>query len=155
MKALPGLSVSICQQYTYRESLDQLGDALCTLGSIAAETNDIKATLRHNEGFLATCLRMAKDAGAEDERLGVAYNQMSVAWTANKDYGKAMTSLHNAITVYKNLTNYTPLMTTFPLVNLGLAYWLQGDLDKASEVLERGLNDRETILGAMDKTSFR
>lgn len=71
------------------------------------------------------------------------------------EYVKAGEAFSTAATLYEQLPGYNKGMRSIPLANLGLAYWLQALLDKASEVLELGLRDREALYGIMDTQSFR
>lgn len=43
---------------------------------------------------------------------------------------------------------------SFPLVNLGLAYWFTNQLEEASKTLLEGLRHREDAYGVDDKESF-
>ncbi|KAI9733663.1 MAG: hypothetical protein M1834_003265 [Cirrosporium novae-zelandiae] len=137
----------------------RIGDILCDihygLGAVANESNDAESCLRHNKELLAKRMDAAKEAGLVDIRLAIAHNQIGTGWMMAKEYQKASEAFKNAIEVYQSLPDFSKGMLSVPLANLGLAYWLQGDLDKASITLERGLRDREELLGVMDKESFR
>jgi len=135
--------------------LDLESDILYTLGAVANETNDPDACIAHTKRFLDIRLKIAEQTCQVDERLARAHNQMGIAWILAQEYDKAEEVLKASSEKYEVLPNYTKDMKSLPLVNLGLAYWLQGKLEEASDVLELGLSDREELYGVMDNHSFR
>jgi hypothetical protein len=71
------------------------------------------------------------------------------------EYQKAVDAFKTSAREYEKIPDYTKDKRSLSLVNLGLAHWLQGDLDQANAVLELGLKDREELYGYMDSHSFR
>lgn len=59
-----------------------------------------------------------------------------------------------AIEIMRSLENLPRTMLSFPLVNLGLAYWLMGRVEESLSVLLEGLSDREAAFGVNDRESF-
>jgi tetratricopeptide (TPR) repeat protein len=93
--------------------------------------------------------------GRRDIRLGMAYNQMGVAYMMNRDYGSAVGVLEKAFEVYKDLENSTPIMATLPAANMGLACWFLERYDEAYNVLIDILREREKVFGINDNESFK
>lgn len=149
------LALKICRTHKEADVVDLESDIRYSLGAVANETNDGSACLEHNKVFLNLRLEVLSKTGAVDERLPRAYNQLGTGWMMAAEYVNAEESFSNAATLYEQLPGYNKGMRSIPLANLGLAYWLQGRLDKASEVLELGLRDREELYGIMDTQSFR
>lgn len=125
------------------------------LGAVATETNDPKSCLEHGKAHLAIRKEVSRRNNEEDIRLAIAYNEIGIGWIMAKDYHKAIEAWQNAIEVYKGLKDDTVYTRALPLANIGLAHWLHGDLDQASEVLEQGLSEREDMFGPDDAESFR
>ena len=134
---------------------DLLSDLHDGLGAVATETNDPRACLEHGKALVAIREEVTREAGVEDIRLDIAYNEIGIGWIMNKEYQKAIEAWENAIRVYERLPGNTGYTRGLPLVNIGLAYWLLGDLDQASNVLEQGLSEREEMFGPDDAESFR
>jgi tetratricopeptide (TPR) repeat protein len=93
--------------------------------------------------------------GRRDIRLGMAYNQMSVAYMMNRDYETAVGALEKAFEVHKDLENSTPIMVTLPAANMGLARWFLKRYDDAYQVLIDILGEREKVFGINDNESFK
>jgi hypothetical protein len=93
--------------------------------------------------------------GRRDIRLGMAYNQMSVAYMMERDYESAVGVLEKALEVYKDLENSTPVMSTLPAANIGLALWFLERYDDAYKVLVDILRKREKVFGINNNESFK
>jgi hypothetical protein len=118
--------------------------------TVVNETNDGSACLEHNKVFLDLRLEVFNGTGIVDESLPRAHNELGTGWMMAAEYVKAEEAFSNAASLYEHFPGYNKGMRSIPLANLGLAFWLQGRLDKASEVLELGLRDREELYGPMD-----
>ncbi|KAI5853292.1 hypothetical protein GGS23DRAFT_591200 [Durotheca rogersii] len=149
------LALEICQRNTERDLRDLESDIRYVLGAVANETNDTESCLVHNAKFLEIRQAVFNETGATDERLARAYNQLGTAWMMAKDYKKAEKLFAASEARYKAVPGFTKGQLSIPLANIGLAYWLQGKLDHAASILERGLADREELYGYMDNHSFR
>lgn len=109
----------------------------------------------HNKRVLEIRLAIAEGTGTVDEKLASAYNQMGISWVMAGDYKKGEEHFATSAQKYEKIPDYTKDKRSLALVNLGLTYWLLGDLTRASDVLEMGLADREEIYGPMDNHCFR
>jgi hypothetical protein len=98
---------------------------------------------------------IAEETGKEDFPLAYAHNQMGCSWMMAKDYGKGCELFTEALKIWHRIPEYSQGMASMEYANLGLSYWLLGELDKASEVLEEGLKEREQGFGKDDTESFR
>ena len=72
-----------------------------------------------------------------------------------KDYEKGCELFTKALEIWHRIPEYSKGIASMEYANLGLSYWLLGQLDKASEVLEEGLKEREEGFGKDDAESFR
>jgi tetratricopeptide (TPR) repeat protein len=144
------MALEVCLGTRAMDTRDLESDLRYVLGAVANETNDAQSCLEHTQRFFDLRLEVAKENGFGDEKLAKAYNQIGVAWMMAEDYKKAEEAFKTSAQEYEKLPNYTKDKRSLPLVNLGLAYWLQNRLDEASEVLELGLADLY-----MDNHSFR
>lgn len=149
------MALELCNGINTSDTRDLESDILYTLGAVANGTNDAQSCIEHTKRFLKIRLAAAKEAGRVDERLARAHNQMGVAWMVAEEYQKAVEAFKTSAKTYEKMPNYTKDKRSLPLVNLGLAHWLQGHLDQANAVLELGLKDREELYGYMDSHSFR
>ena len=73
----------------------------------------------------------------------------------NRMYVEGMEAFKKSIGTYQALEDYTKTMTSFPLVNLGLSLWLQGQYQDAAQTLHTALQDREEAFGPDDKESLK
>lgn len=71
-----------------------------------------------------------------------------------REYDKAIEAWSEAVSVYENLSENNGYTRALPLVNIGTAHWLLGDLKLASLVLGQRLEEREATSGPNDKESF-
>ncbi|KAK1775513.1 tetratricopeptide repeat domain-containing protein [Copromyces sp. CBS 386.78] len=149
------MALELCTHVSTHDTRDLESDIRYTLGAIANETNDAESCLEHTKRFFDIRLEIAKQSTEADERLARSYNQIGVAWMMVKEYQKAEDAFLTSAKEYEKLPNYTKDMRSLALVNLGLAYWIQGKFDEATKVLELGLADREELYGVMDTHSFR
>jgi tetratricopeptide (TPR) repeat protein len=70
-------------------------------------------------------------------------------------YEEAISHFREAIRVYEGLDDFDLQLLAMPFANLGLAFWLQGNLETAASILKKGLHDREKRWGYDDRESFR
>lgn len=155
IKAMLKLALTITTKRKTIENADLESDIRYSLGAVANETNDGPSCLEHNRIFLEIQLEATKNTGKFDERLPRAHNQLGTGWMMAVEYVKAEKAFSTAASLYEQLPEYNKGLRSIPLANLGLAYWLQGRLEIASQVLLAGLKDREELYGCMDKHSFR
>ncbi|KAI0483545.1 P-loop containing nucleoside triphosphate hydrolase protein [Xylaria cf. heliscus] len=149
------LALDLCNHIKTIDTRDLESDIRYTLGAVANETNDAASCVLHTKRFLEIRLEIAKETQSTDERLARSYNQMGVAWMMVREYEKAKHDFTMSAQLYEKIPNYTKDKRSLSLVNLGLAHWLQGDLEEAMKVLRLGLQDREELYGYMDMHSFR
>lgn len=108
---------------------------------------------------LANCLeykRLLQEAlgGREDQRSGVAWNELGVAYLQNGDTENSHECFRNSIAIMEQLPGVTTNTRSMPLINLGFALWLTGELDQAAAIFEQTLALRETAYGRDDTESF-
>jgi tetratricopeptide (TPR) repeat protein len=134
-----------------------LSDIYYSRGADASEVNEPSRCMEYTSLFWKLRLEHSKTSakGQKDIRLGMAYNQMSVAYMMNRDYESAVEVLEKAFEVYKDLENFTPIMATLPAANMGLACWFLERYDDAYKVLIDILREREKVFGINDNESFK
>ncbi|KAJ5160405.1 uncharacterized protein N7482_007409 [Penicillium canariense] len=155
IKPLLELALDLCNRTTDIDHQDLESDIRHTLGAVASGTNDAASSMEHNKKVLEIRLTIAEELGAVDEKLASAYNQMGISWMMAGEYTKGEECFATSAREYEKISDYTKDKRSLALVNLGTTQWLQGDLTRASEVLEMGLADREEIYGVMDSHCFR
>jgi tetratricopeptide (TPR) repeat protein len=149
---------AICQAWgnTY-ESMEVLSDVHYARGAEAAKTDQKSASVVSNFAFLQFRLHISEIStqGTQDEKLAQALNQAANACLEQSEYAKAIELYHKSIEIVQSLNNYTKVMTTGTVANLGTAYWLSGKYDEASEVLLDNLLAREETYGVNDTHDLR
>jgi tetratricopeptide (TPR) repeat protein len=154
-KPLAERALAVCQKCDPTQTQDLLSDIYYSLGAFGVESNDATSSLYYNKLFLAGRLKITEQTNVEDVRLGIANNQIGTSLMMHNKYQEAIGHFQEAIRVYKGLDDFDVQLLAMPVANLGLAYWLQGDLETAASVLEQGLKDREKRWGYDDRESFR
>lgn len=149
------LSLDICEKTNVPQKRDLLSDLHYALGAVASGTNDSEACLHHTKLLLQLHSQAVEDGQPPTIRLAVAHNEHGLALMMNGECENAAEKFEQAIAIYRSLPDFWYQMISIPLANLGFAYWLLSDYDRASEHLLGGLRDREAHLGYMDKDSFR
>ncbi|KAJ5769426.1 hypothetical protein N7520_003985 [Penicillium odoratum] len=155
IKPLLELALDLCNRSKDIDHQDLESDIRHTLGAVASGTNDAASSMDHNKKVLEIRLGIAEKLGAVDEKLASAYNQMGISWMMAGEWTKGEECFATSAREYEKIPDYTKDKRSLALVNLGTTQWLQGDLARASEVLEMGLADREEIYGVMDNHCFR
>ncbi|KAF2426279.1 hypothetical protein EJ08DRAFT_593835 [Tothia fuscella] len=125
------------------------------LGCIANGTNNPAGSMENNEKFLSLRSQIASGSGKNDELLAYAHNQMGCSHMMKKDYKRGGDLFSEALNIWHGLDTYRPGDATMEYANLGLAYLLQGEVDKAHDVLNKGLRERIAGHGIDDTESFR
>lgn len=165
------MAQSICESLKFR--LYESPNAFSNQGVTHAELDYVRAELYHNRGCIASDANDAVEAmnnlksfhhmmqkelgnktGHNDMRLGLACNELGNAYMLKEDWIQGEKYFLQSIDLLQQLDQYEPVLISLPLVNLGYAYWLQGRLDEAAVVLERGIRDREEKYGFQDRISF-
>lgn len=96
------------------------------------------------------------NAGSEAKKSGLAisWNELGIAYMMNRQWVEGEDCFLRSIGISKQLANFTKTMISFPMVNLGLAYWLTNRYEESAQVLSEGLEDREAAFGVNDQVSF-
>jgi tetratricopeptide (TPR) repeat protein len=124
-------------------------------GCVATETNAPAEALNHFKIFNEMMLKEAEDdIEGKDKRLAISWNELGNAYMMNKMWEKGEECFLQSKRTLQRLVDFSRVLMSFPLVNLGLAYWLMGRLDDAVDVLLEGLRDREAAYGLNDQESF-
>ncbi|MCJ1307424.1 hypothetical protein MMC25_001070 [Agyrium rufum] len=165
------MAQSICE--SLKLQLYEYSDASPYHGVTHAELDYTLAELYHNRGVIACGAsdvseglryltifhnmmekEFEEDTPRTDMRLGLACNELGFAYMHLEDWAQGEAYFLRSIELLKQLHDFEPVLISLPLVNLGYAYWLQGRLDEAAAVLEKGVGDRETKYGIHDRISF-
>lgn len=115
------------------------------IGCLATETKKPVEAVRH---FTIFNDMMAEEARLNDKQkeYAISWNELGIARIMNRDWQKAESCFLRSIEIMKSVDASAKELQSLPTVNLGLAYWLQGDrLEEADSVLMAGLRDREAI----------
>ncbi|KAK5107684.1 hypothetical protein LTR62_000919 [Meristemomyces frigidus] len=126
-------------------------------GCMHLELNHPGPALKHLTDFHAAMQKeFSSSPGLEtsDMRMGIAWNELGNAYMLNRNWQKGEECFRSSIATMRKLINFRSLDISLPLVNLGLAYWLQARFTEAKEVLLQGLADRDQVIGAEDRQSF-
>lgn len=125
-----------------------------TMGALSNETNDAQSCLEHN--ILCLTLRKAEAAKTKkpDLRLAFAHSQMGIAYMMVKKFALATEYFKQCIEMIKGLDVDVDEFG-FPVCNLGLAYWIQGELEIADETLTDLLLQREKRHEKLDTVSYK
>jgi tetratricopeptide (TPR) repeat protein len=124
-------------------------------GCIATEINDPHDALNYHKSFNAMMVReMGTSTSGNDMRLAISWNELGNAYMLNDDWWKGEECFQKSIDLMRQLDQFEKVSISLPVVNLGLAYWLQGRHEEANDVLVEGLKDREDAFGAEDRVSF-
>ncbi|KAI1819341.1 tetratricopeptide repeat domain-containing protein [Xylaria intraflava] len=131
-----------------------VSDMHLTMGALANETNDAQTCLDHNVICLALRRAEAARTGQADLRLAFAHSQMGIAYMMVKKFALATEYFQQSVELLKiieaDVDDYG-----FPVCNLGLAYWIQGELDDAEKTLMDLLAQREAAFGKLDTVSYK
>lgn len=143
------------QAITHAELDYTLAELYHNRGCIASDANDAPEAMKNLQSFHDM---MQKELGSKvqrtDMRLGLACNELGNAYMLKEDWVQGETYFKRSIDLLQELENFEPVLLSLPLVNLGYAFWLQGRLDEALVVLEKGIGDREAKYGENDRISF-
>ncbi|KAL2070235.1 hypothetical protein VTL71DRAFT_13261 [Oculimacula yallundae] len=147
------LALSLCKQSAITiEPL--ISDMHLTMGALSNETNDAQTCLEHN----ILCLTIRKAEAAKDNvptlRLAFAHSQMGIAYMMVRKFALATEYFKQSVEMLK-MIQVDPDEFGLPMCNLGLAYWVQGELDDADRTLTDLRNQRTRLHGALDKVSYK
>lgn len=124
------------------------------MGALSNETNDAQSCLEHN--ILCLSIRKAESVknNKPDLRLAFAHSQMGIAYMMVRKFALATEYFKQSVELLKvvevDLDEFG-----FPVCNLGLAYWIQGELNAADKTLTDLLLQRERLHGKLDKVSYK
>ena len=149
------MALEICTSRNGKTNVDLLSDIYYTLGANGQKTNDVRSSLEYNIAFLGLREDVARETGQEDERLGIAHNQIGVGYLMHGDTDRAHRHFETSLQVYRELPTFDLQMLAFPTANVGMAYWIMGKYAKAEAVIAQGLRERVQRWGENDKESFR
>ncbi|KAI9154910.1 Regulatory protein AfsR [Paramyrothecium foliicola] len=124
-----------------------LSDIYYTLGAIANEINDGPGCLANNLILLQMRKQSSEDNGKPDVRLAAAHSQIGIAYMMMGKLALATEYFKQSLEIFKGLEDFHVDMLGFPAANLGLSYWLQGQLGDAEEVFATTLKEREAVTG--------
>ena len=146
---------SPCHGVTHAELGYTLAELYHNRGVIACGASDVSEGLRNLKIFHDMMQKeFQEDTPRVDMRLGLACNELGFAYMLKEDWAQGEVYFLRSIELLQQLHNFEPILISLPLVNLGYAYWLQGRLNEATAVLEKGIGDREAKYGIHDRISF-
>jgi hypothetical protein len=146
---------SSCHGVTHAELGYTLAELYHNRGVIACGASDVSEALRNLKIFHDMMQKeFQEDTPRVDMRLGLACNELGFAYMLKEDWAQGEVYFLRSIELLQQLHNFEPILISLPLVNLGYAYWLQGRLNEATAVLEKGIGDREAKYGIHDRISF-
>lgn len=146
---------SSCHGVTHAELGYTLAELYHNRGVIACGASDVSEALRNLKIFHDMMQKeFEEDTPRVDMRLGLACNELGFAYMLKEDWAQGEVYFLRSIELLQQLHNFEPILISLPLVNLGYAYWLQGRLNEAAAVLEKGIGDREAKYGIHDRISF-
>ncbi|TPX18956.1 uncharacterized protein E0L32_011349 [Thyridium curvatum] len=125
-----------------------------TMGALCNGLHDAQASLEHN----ILCLTIRKDEAAKrnqpDLPLAFAHSQMGISYMGVKKYALATEYFKQSVELLKTIdADYD--QWCFPVCNLGLAYWIQGELDQANTLLTEYWTRRQTFFGRIESISYK
>ena len=125
-----------------------------TMGALSNETNDAQTCLEHN--ILCLSIRKAEAAKGKkpDLRLAFGHSQMGIAYMMVGKFALATEYFKQSVEMLK-IIDVDPDEFGFPACNLGLGYWVQGELDDANKTLTELLEQRERLHGKLDTVSYK
>jgi len=127
-----------------------------TLGAIAQITHDYGESLDLHAKLVVYRKKLKFKSGKADALLAHAYNEFGNDFMTADEAEIAIGFYQRSIKIYKSLgADFKKTMLALPSVNLGLAYWLQGEFDKASKIVEGALHDQEEVFGTDDSYTMK
>jgi len=135
---------------------DLLSKVYYTLGAVAQITHQKGESLKLHAKMLVHRKNLKSELRDGDALLAHAYNEMGNDFMADDEHEIALGFYHTSIKIYKNLgEKFKPSMLVLPKVNLGLAYWLQDEHEKAYSVVSDALQEQEQELGPDDGITMK
>lgn len=124
-------------------------------GTLALHINRPGESLPHLKSFKAMVQEKIRQRPlGQDQRLGVAWNELGNAYLQNRYAKEAEDCFRNSIESLEVLESATTNTVSMPLISLGFALWMQDELEEAAKVFGRALADREAAYGQNDTVSF-
>jgi tetratricopeptide (TPR) repeat protein len=116
-----------------------------TLGAIAQITHMHQESLDMHERLLKLRkrLRLNPQLSRGDPLLAHTYNELGNDYMTTGEYYIAIGHYKTSIETYLSFEDSENSMLVLPSVNLGLAYWLQGNYGQAAAIVHDALQDRE------------
>lgn len=124
-------------------------------GCIATEINEPSQALIYHTRFNNLMVQeLGHTRGGKDMRLAISWNELGNAHMLNREWETGQECFERSIALMRQLDDFEEILVSLPMVNLGLAHWLQGRVSEALEVLQKGLLEREAKHGSDDRVSF-
>jgi tetratricopeptide (TPR) repeat protein len=140
---------------TFKQLDSILAEIQHNRGCIATEINEPYDALNYHRRFNAMMVQEMGDMShGNDMRLAISWNELGNAYMLNDDWPSGEECFQKSINLMRQLDNFEEVSISLPVVNLGLAYWLQGRHKEAHDILLDGLKKREQAFGPDDRVSF-
>ena len=131
-----------------------ISDMHLTMGALCNETNNTKGCFYHNKLCLDRRIEEAEKNKKPDVRLAFAHSQMGIAYMMQNKFAEATERFLQCVEMLKALDIDVDEFG-FPVCNLGLAYWIQGQYEEADITLTDLLAQREERHGKLDTVSYK
>ncbi|KAI1278576.1 tetratricopeptide repeat domain-containing protein [Xylaria sp. FL0933] len=131
-----------------------LSDMHLTVGTLYNGVSDFQSCFRHNAICLSIRQSLAGDGDNAQQRLAFAYSQMGVGYMGVKKFAMATEYFKQSVELLKARDAHVEEYC-FPICNLGLAYWIQGELGQADQVLTDYRSQREKLGDKLDRISYK
>lgn len=100
--------------------------------------------------------RTSTDGGdVVDYELGCVYSEVGVAYAMNGMHTRAIEYFEKSISTYRSLPDYNETWLGWPLPNIGLVHWVQGNFKAALEALHQMREIYKAAYGPDDTDSFK
>ncbi|GAP89361.1 putative tetratricopeptide repeat domain-containing protein [Rosellinia necatrix] len=147
------LALELCTQASITQE-PLLSDMHLTIGTLYNGVNDFQSCFRHNAICLSIRQSLDGDFDNAQQRLAFAYSQMGVGYMGVKKFAMATEYFKQSVELLKSVDAHVEEYC-FPVCNLGLAYWIQGELSQADHVLTDYRSQRDKLGDKLDRISYK
>ena len=155
-EAMPVLNVAyaICEE-SEEDCTEQKALILGSKIWISILTKDVEACYRYGRDRLEFEKKLFDSGRVVTANLAAAYYDLAAAYSMNGLPSKAIPLLFKSKQLRESMPAFKKEHNFSPLHELSLAYWHQGDNERAASCLLEALHDRESALGKDDRQSVR
>jgi tetratricopeptide (TPR) repeat protein len=135
-----------------------LSEVYYTLGAIAQITHKKRDSLELHTKMLILRKSIRHESSNGDALLAHAYNEIGNDFMAEEEeYNIAVGFYQTSIRIFRSLPQekFNKTMLSLPMVNLGLAYWLQHKYQEAYEIVQEALHQHSEEMGVDDGLTMK